>query len=143
MNRKTISCSRIAMAILGVVLVGMAPQLLPSAGAQEKPPSSYAPVVVGEDFASTVERMRAAKPSIRERHMELLEGRYNLSDRPARGVAMARGKDRTFAHTRRRVPLPSGRSWNPSARVGTTPRATSPQRVQVAQPTRSSRRRTI
>ena len=54
--------------------------------------SSYAPVVVTEDFQSTVARMKAAKPGVMKRHMDLLKARYDLRDRPARGVTMSRGK---------------------------------------------------
>jgi len=36
--------------------------------------------------------MSAAKPAIMQRQKALLEERYDLSDRPAAGVTMARGK---------------------------------------------------
>ncbi len=54
--------------------------------------SSYSPVVVKEDFAASMARMKAAKPAIRKRHTELLGKRYDLSNRPAAGVTMSRGK---------------------------------------------------
>ena len=60
--------------------------------AQEKQPSSYAPVVITEPFGTTVKRMQAAKPQIAQRHMKLLQARYDLADRSARGVTMSRGK---------------------------------------------------
>ena len=67
--------------------------LIPAIGttlAQEtgKKPSSYSPVVVQEDFASVMSRMRAAKPAIMQRQKTLLEERYDLSDRPAVGLAL-------------------------------------------------------
>jgi cytochrome c peroxidase len=80
-----------AMAVLGVLLLGAIvgrPAILRA----QQPVTSYAPVVMQEDFDKTVARMTAAKPKIMERHMKLLEQRYDLSDRPAQGVTMSRGK---------------------------------------------------
>ncbi|MEN6458657.1 MAG: cytochrome B6 [Thermoguttaceae bacterium] len=57
----------------------------------QQPPSSYAPVVMQESFDKAVAKMSAAKPEIMARQMKLLEERYDLSDRPAKGVAMSRG----------------------------------------------------
>jgi len=71
-------------------------------------PSSYSPVVVKEDFATTMARMKAAKPAVMKRQMELLNERYDLSDRPARGVTMSRGKT---IQEGIRVILPPGMSW--------------------------------
>src|SRR5436189_1774085 len=58
----------------------------------EKRPSSYMPVVINESFGQIMERMKAAKPEIAERHQALLKQRYDLSDRPANGVMMTGGK---------------------------------------------------
>jgi hypothetical protein len=71
-----------AMLLLGMVF------------AQEsgKRPSSYAPVNLNEDFATVMARMKAAKPDIMKRHLDLLNERYDLSNRPAAGVTMSRGK---------------------------------------------------
>jgi cytochrome c peroxidase len=63
-----------------------------SATAAEPPPTSYLPVVPTEDFAATKSRMVGDKPKVEERQKNLLEGRYDLSDRPAKGVTMSRGK---------------------------------------------------
>ena len=109
MSRDRAFCSGIAVAILGVVLVGVV--LLPaaSAHAQQKQPTSYAPVVITEDFQTTVKRMEAAKPHVIQRQMKLLSQRYDLSDRPAQGVAMSRGKP---VQEGVRVKLPPGvKSW--------------------------------
>ncbi|KPK69678.1 cytochrome B6 [candidate division TA06 bacterium SM23_40] len=54
--------------------------------------SSYAPVVIMEDFAKVMSRMKAAKPTVMKRHMDLLNERYDLSNRPAKGVKMSGGK---------------------------------------------------
>ena len=54
--------------------------------------TSYAPVVIEEPFAQIMARMEAAKPAVMKRHMDLLWQRYDLGDRPAKGVTMSRGK---------------------------------------------------
>lgn len=56
------------------------------------PPSSYSPVVPKEKFADVVTRMKADKPGVMKRQMDLLEERYDLSEQPAKGVQMSRGK---------------------------------------------------
>jgi len=87
----------------GVLLRGIGRALLASALAalmlsptgasgQEQRPSSYSPVVITEAFETIQKRMEAAKPQVMERQVQLLQERYDLSDRPARGVAMSRGK---------------------------------------------------
>jgi cytochrome c peroxidase len=45
-----------------------------------------------EDFDVLVKRTESEKPKFAKRHQDLLKERYDLSDRPAKGVAMARGK---------------------------------------------------
>lgn len=76
--------------------------------AQETRPSSYSPVIIHEDFQDTVARMSAAKPEVMQRHQALLEQRYDLSDRPAEGVTMDRGK---AVQAGVRVKLPEGVTW--------------------------------
>lgn len=71
-------------------------------------PSSYSPVVIKEDFESVMTRMKAAKAAIMKRQMDLLEQRYDLSDRPAAGVTMSRGKP---VQEGVRVKLPEGMTW--------------------------------
>ncbi|MBS3919141.1 MAG: cytochrome B6 [Deltaproteobacteria bacterium] len=73
-----------------------------------KKPSSYSPVVITEDFAATMARMKAAKPEVMKKHMDLLSERYDLSNRPARGVTMSRGKP---IQEGVRVKLPRGMTW--------------------------------
>lgn len=55
-------------------------------------PTSYMPVDIKESFASTMARMKAGKPAVEARQKALLEKRYDLSNRPAAGVTMSRGK---------------------------------------------------
>ncbi|MBN1804819.1 MAG: hypothetical protein JW837_06180 [Sedimentisphaerales bacterium] len=71
-------------------------------------PTSYAPVVITEEFGSIMARMRAAKPEVMERQMNLLEERYDLSDRPDECVTMSRGKP---VQQGIRVKLPEGITW--------------------------------
>ncbi|MCQ4164124.1 hypothetical protein [Tahibacter harae] len=71
-------------------------------------PSSYMPVVE-EDFATVMNRMRAQKPGIQQRHANLLRERYDLADRPAAGVTMSRGKP---VQEGVRVKLRNGSSWD-------------------------------
>ncbi|MCS6952754.1 MAG: hypothetical protein RMK57_05535 [Bryobacterales bacterium] len=77
-------------------------------------PSSYAPVAIHEDFASILARMKAAKPDVMKRHMALLEARYDLSNRPAPGVTMTRGKPLQQGV---RVKLPAGMTWERLAQM--------------------------
>jgi len=87
-----------AMLLLGMVF------------AQEsgKRSSSYAPVNLNEDFATVMARMKAAKPDIMKRHLDLLNDRYDLSNHPAAGVTMSRGKP---VQEGVRVKLPKGVTW--------------------------------
>jgi len=73
-----------------------------------KQATSYAPVAIKEDFASIMARMTAAKPEIMKRQMDLLNERYDLSDRPAKGVTMSRGK---AVQEGVRIKLPKGMTW--------------------------------
>ena len=58
----------------------------------KKKVSSYMPVVITEDFATIMARMKAAKPEVMRRQMDLLKVRYDLSNRPTAGLTMSRGK---------------------------------------------------
>jgi len=70
--------------------------------------SSYAPFDIKEDFAAIMDRMKAAKPQVMKRQMDLLNERYDLSNRPAKGVTMSKGKP---VQEGVRVKLPSGMTW--------------------------------
>jgi len=54
--------------------------------------SSYMPVVIDESFTTIMTRMKAAKPEVEKRQADLLRDRYDLSDHPAKGATMSRGK---------------------------------------------------
>lgn len=71
-------------------------------------PSSYAPVVITEDFDAIMARMKAAKPKVMKRQMDLLEQRYDLSDSPATSVTMSGGK---AVQGGVRAKLPDAMTW--------------------------------
>jgi cytochrome c peroxidase len=71
-------------------------------------PTSYAPVVITEDFESVMARMKADKPEIMKRQMDLLDERYDLSNKPAKDVTMSRGK---AIQEGIRVKLAEGITW--------------------------------
>jgi len=70
--------------------------------------TSYSPVDIKEDFATIMARMKAAKPGVMKRQMDLLNARYDLADRPAKDVTMSRGKP---VQEGVRVKLPQGMTW--------------------------------
>lgn len=90
-------------AVPGMVL------LLAWTRSQAAEPSSYAPVVITEEFAKIKARMEAAKPAIMKRQMDLLAQRYDLADQPAKDAKMFRGK---AVQAGVRVKLPAGTTWD-------------------------------
>ncbi len=102
--------------IAGVVL-GVGALFLNVSYSQDSPKKLAAPkniatksaVVAPEDFPSVMTRMQAAKPSIQQRHLDLLKERYDLGDHPAPGVTMARKKP---VQGRVRSRLADGLTWD-------------------------------
>jgi len=93
--------------VLLVALLVLVGGVSPQQAAQQ--PSSYAPVVITEDFATIVARMKAAKAEVMKRQMDLLNERYDLSNRPAAdGTTMSRGKP---VQEGVRVKLQAGMTW--------------------------------
>ncbi len=80
------------------------------AAAQQDPrgQTSYMKVDITESFESLSARMIAAKPDLERAHMTVLDERYDLSDRPATGVTMDRGKP---VQEGVRVKLTAGMTW--------------------------------
>ena len=54
--------------------------------------TSYQPIAIDQPFAAIMAHDVAAKPGIEREHQAMLDERYDLSDRPAQGVTMERGK---------------------------------------------------
>ena len=98
---RTATLSLVVAGLLAAVGAGNAQE--PGKGA-----TSYSPVDIREDFATTMARMKAARPEIMKRQSDLLKERYDLSDRPAKGVVMSRGK---AVQEGVRVRLPAETTW--------------------------------
>ena len=105
MRQGTATCRGMRWALCVAVLLCVSGVSAQEAG---KKGSSYAPVDIKEDFATTVARMKAAKAEVMQRQMDLLNERYDLSNRPATGVTMSRGKP---VQDGVRVKLPPGVTW--------------------------------
>lgn len=94
----------LAMLIMTLSIIGMADAQEPGKGA-----TSYSPVAIKEDFASIMARMKAAKSAVQKKHLDLLNVRYDLSNRPAKGAAMSRGK---AVQEGVRIKLIKGMTWD-------------------------------
>jgi len=75
-----------------------------------------APSFAQESFDALVKRTQQEKPTFAARQKSLLAERYDLTDRPAPGVTMSRGKP---VQAGVRVKLPAGTTWDQLA--GMTP----------------------
>lgn len=100
-TRRGISRALLGVAFLVTTTVGL------RAAAEEE--TSYMPVVITESFEATLKRMSGAKQSVMKRQMGLLAERYDLSNRPAKGVTMSRGK---AIQEGIRVKMPGGTTWD-------------------------------
>ncbi|MBI5248024.1 MAG: cytochrome B6 [Desulfomonile tiedjei] len=109
MKRRNAKFSFVAWIVMSSLLIGLA-----FVYAESAKKSSYSPVVITEAFASIVARMTAAKPEIMKRQMDLLSSRYDLADRPAKGLTMSRGK---AVQEGVRVKLPDGMTWEKLAEM--------------------------
>src|SRR5258705_8645150 len=91
--------------LLGVAAVPAAlrPQQAPATK------SSYQFPVAEDPFRVVFARVTAAKAGVMARQMALLNSRYDLSDHPAAGVRMSRGK---AIQEGVRVRLPAGTTWD-------------------------------
>ena len=99
--------SGIRFTVIGAVCVLLI--VIGAAFAQESVKSSYSPVVINEPFKQIMARMKAAKPEITQRQSNLLNERYDLSNKPAKGAMMSGGKRAVQEGVR--VKLPSGMTW--------------------------------
>ena len=106
--RRDINTNIFAATLVGMVL------LAPVYAEESRGKTSYAPVDITEDFAKTMARMQAEKPKIMARQKALLNERYDLSNRPAKGVTMSGGKP---IQEGVRVKLPAGTSWTKLANM--------------------------
>lgn len=101
--------SAAVLAIAALVGSGTDPaQVAAAPGVNPRGESSYAPVVDEAPFADVYRKLSAAKPGVMRRQLALLQARYDLGDRPVRGVTMSRGKP---VQGGVRVKLPAGVTW--------------------------------
>ncbi|HEY6529052.1 MAG TPA: hypothetical protein VIZ65_10195 [Cellvibrionaceae bacterium] len=81
----------------------------------EEKPTSYAPVVLKDSFSNTIVRMKAAKAAVIKQQMDLLNQRYDLSDRSTKAVTMSGGKP---VQEGVRVKLSGDMTWDKLANMG-------------------------
>ncbi len=93
------------LAMLATAFIAMG---APDAQESQQKGTSYAPVDLKEDAAIVMARMKAAKPEVMMRQMDLLKERYDIANRPAKNVTMSRGKP---VQEGIRVKLPRGMTW--------------------------------
>lgn len=79
-----------------------------SASVQAEHPSSYLPVDIKEDFQAMMKRMQDNKPVLAKQHQDMLNQRYDLSDKPSKTILMTGGKP---VQEGIRVKLPSAITW--------------------------------
>ncbi|MER9486298.1 cytochrome B6 [Mesorhizobium sp. M0563] len=90
-------------------LLGAAAVTLTAASDPLPPDLTYRPLP-SLPFSAVKENDEAQKPAVIERQRKLLESRYNLADRPMRGVMMSGG--RKVVQEGVRVKLPAGETWD-------------------------------
>ena len=95
-----------AVALSLVAVLSLRPQDSASPSVPVK--SSYQFPVAEESFIALFRRTSAEKPDVRNRQLNVLNERYDLSDRPNPNAKMSRGKP---VQTGVRVKLPAGVSW--------------------------------
>jgi cytochrome c peroxidase len=69
-----------------------------------------------DEFATTMAKMKAAKPEVEKKHRDLLEARYDLANRAADGAVMSRGKK---LQDGTRVKLAKDLTWDKLAAMST------------------------
>jgi cytochrome c peroxidase len=90
--------------------------ILPSAAFSDSlpPDASYRPLP-SQPFSVVRAADEAQKPAVMRRQAELLQARYDLSDRPMPGVFMSGG--RRAVQDGMRVKLPQGVTWDSLAQM--------------------------
>src|SRR5712671_81599 len=96
----------IAFALSLVAVLSLKPQDSASPNVPVK--SSYQFPVAEESFLAMFRRTSSEQPDVRNRQMNVLNERYDLSDRPSSTTKMSRGKP---VQAGVRVKLPAGVSW--------------------------------
>jgi cytochrome c peroxidase len=110
MGKKAIKYRWVALGAFFCLLL-----ILGVAFAQDMVKSSYSPVVIKEPFSKTMARMKVAKAEVMQRQMDLLNERYDLSNRPAKSVMMSGGIKAIQEGVRAK--LPEGVTWEKLAEM--------------------------
>jgi cytochrome c peroxidase len=110
MRKRLINGRRAVVGALCASLIALG-----AAYAKEATKSSYSPVVIKEPFEKTMARMKAAKGEVMKRQMDLLNKRYDLSNRPAKGVMISGVRKPVQEGVR--VKLPNGTTWGKLAQM--------------------------
>lgn len=97
--------SRVAFVLVCSSVLAIAGMIYAESAGQK---SSYSPVVITEPFDKTMARLKAEKPEVMKRQMDLLNSRYDMSNRPTKGVTMTRGK---AIQEGVRIKLPADMTW--------------------------------
>jgi cytochrome c peroxidase len=100
-----------AGALAGLATAGL---IAGSSALADQPTSYNFNPGITEDFSTTMQRLVAEKPQFAKRQQTLLEQRYDLSDHPASGVTMSRGKP---VQEGVRVKLAPGVTWEQLASI--------------------------
>jgi cytochrome c peroxidase len=96
-----------AVTVGAVARCGSPEAIAAPGGVQRRGDTSYMPVIE-PPFEQVFARLSRDKPGVMQRQMALLRDRYDLTDRPVRGVTMSRGKP---VQGGVRVKLPAGVTW--------------------------------
>jgi cytochrome c peroxidase len=88
-----------SLLVLGILVLGCS---LPALAQPD-------PATPAEPFPDTVKRLQGEKAKFADRQQNLLKERYDLSDKPADGVTMSKGKP---VQGGVRVKLPGGMTWD-------------------------------
>jgi cytochrome c peroxidase len=102
----------VSLALGAAIACGFCP-VLTFAQPANKTPTSYLPVIE-EKFDVVMARMKADKPKVMKRQLDLLGTRYDLGDHPAKGITMSKGK---AVQEGVRAKLPSGMTWEDLAHM--------------------------
>ena len=81
---------------------------LEAAGIPLRGDTSFQPVSEDEDFDALLRKLSGEKAGVMQKQNQLLQSRYDLADKPAPGVTMARGK---AVQSGVRVKLGAGTTW--------------------------------
>jgi cytochrome c peroxidase len=109
LNRRVIACGVLGFAAVAAGIIAFT-SVEGQDGARGK--TSYAPVQE-EDFNAVVKRMSDARPAVMKKHMDLLNERYDMADKPGQ-AKMSRGKP---VQSGVRVKLPAGVTWDQLANM--------------------------